>query len=253
MKRNYKLAIFDLDGTVLDTLGDLHASVNAALRGSALSERSVEEIRVFLGNGMKNLIDRSVPSGTDEALTARVLADFKAHYAVHSTDTTAPYEGVPHMLGALRAAGVKTAVLSNKADDATKALCRTYFEGCFDLALGERESEGIAKKPAPDAVFDIMSAFGVTVDETVYIGDSEVDVMTARNAGVSLLSVTWGFRTPAVLRAAGAKARQQYGAQQQGKRLFHFKTSFVFLIANLGNFGHFQYTTPKETRQVNIV
>ena len=200
----YKLAIFDLDGTVLDSIGDLHSSVNEALSQNGMPPRTFDEVLSFVGNGMKLLIDRAVPTGTDETLTAKVLADFKAHYALHSTDTTAPYAGVIDMLSALRAAGVTLAVLSNKAHAATVALCKSYFDGCFDLVMGERESEGIAKKPAPDAVFDIMRVLGVTADETVYIGDSEVDVMTAKNAGVDLLAVTWGFRTPDTLRAAGA-------------------------------------------------
>lgn len=204
MKRNYKLAIFDLDGTVLDTIDDLYGSVNTALLQNGMRARTKSEVLSFVGNGMKLLIDRAVPEGTDPTLAAQVLADFKAHYALHSTDTTAPYLGVPEMLSALRVAGVKTAILSNKAHAATVALCKSYFDGCFDLVVGERESEGIAKKPAPDAVLAIMSELGVTAAETVYIGDSEVDVMTAKNAGVDSIAVTWGFRTPDTLRAAGA-------------------------------------------------
>ncbi len=204
MQGKYQLAIFDLDGTVLDTIKDLHASVNAALSLHRMPTRTLKEVLSFVGNGMKLLIDRAVPQGTDPVLAAKVLADFKAHYAVHSADSTAPYEGVPQMLRALRAAGVKLAVLSNKAHAATVALCKTYFDGLFDLVLGERESEGIPKKPAPDAVFAVMREMGVAPRDTVYIGDSEVDVLTAKNAGVDLIAVSWGFRTPAELRAAGA-------------------------------------------------
>ena len=205
MQHNYKLAIFDLDGTVLDTLADLHASVNAALAQNGLPTRSVTEVRAFLGNGMKNLIDRSVPSGTAPLLTARVLADFKAYYALHSADATAPFAGVLDMLRALREAGVRLAVISNKAHAATVPLCKTYFDGCFDAVLGERESEGIPKKPAPDAVFAVMREMGVEKTQTVYIGDSEVDALTAQNAGVDLIAVSWGFRSREELRAAGAE------------------------------------------------
>lgn len=204
MQSRYKLAIFDLDGTVLDTLADLAASTNIALRQNGLPVRSVSEICSFVGNGMKKLIDRAVPGSIDHALAAKVLADFKAHYAAHCTDKTAPYTGVPAMLAALRAAGVKLAVLSNKADAAVQVLCRQYFPDMFDVVAGERENEGIRKKPAPDALLTIMKQLGVAAGDTVYIGDSDVDVMTADNAGVDMIAVTWGFRSEEMLRAAGA-------------------------------------------------
>lgn len=200
----YKLAIFDLDGTVLDSLDDLANSTNAALRAHGYPERTRQEICQFVGNGMARLIARAVPVGTDDNTTAAVLATFKAYYADHCAEKTAPYAGVLQLLARLRAAGVKLAVLSNKADAATKSLCHTYFEGAFDLVVGERESEGVRKKPAPDAVFAILRELQVDAAEAVYIGDSEVDVQTAQNAGLALLAVTWGFRSEAVLRESGA-------------------------------------------------
>ncbi|MBQ9802728.1 MAG: HAD family hydrolase [Clostridia bacterium] len=205
MSLKYQLAIFDLDGTVLDTLDDLADAVNAALVQNGFPTRTREEVCAFVGNGIKKLIERAVPSGTGEAETARTLGTFKTYYAAHCADKTAPYAGILPMLTAVRAAGVKTAVLSNKADFATQALCRRYFPAHFDVVMGEREAEGIPKKPAPDAVFAIMRTVGVSAAETVYVGDSEVDVQTAANAGVDAVLVSWGFRTPAVLLANGAK------------------------------------------------
>lgn len=202
---SYKLAIFDLDGTVLDTLEDLYNSCNVALDSCGHPSRTFEEIRSFVGNGIRNLMERIVPTGTPVAEIDRVHAAFTAHYTVHSADKTAPYEGVLQLLADLRAAGVKTAVVSNKAHAATVPLCAHYFPGLFDVIAGERESEGIPKKPAPDGVFDILKTLGMAAADAVYIGDSEVDVATARNAGLDGIFVTWGFRSVPQLRKAGAK------------------------------------------------
>lgn len=204
MGKQYKLAIFDLDGTVLDTLDDLADSVNAVLVKNGYPTHTRAEICSYVGNGIRLLITRALPVGTDAQTVEAVLADFKAYYGAHCAVKTAPYAGVPAMLARLREAGVLTAVLSNKADFATQALCERYFEGLFDAVAGEREAEGIPKKPAPDAVFALMRALGVTAEETVYIGDSEVDVQTAKNAGVDCIAVSWGFRTKAELLEAGA-------------------------------------------------
>lgn len=202
---SYKLAIFDLDGTVLDTLEDLYNSCNVALNVCGHPPRTFEEIRSFVGNGIRNLMERIVPVGTPVAEIDRVHAAFTAHYTEHSADKTAPYEGVLQLLADLRAAGVKTAVVSNKAHAATVPLCAHYFPGLFDVIAGERESEGIPKKPAPDGVFDILKTLGMAAADAVYIGDSEVDVATARNAGLDGIFVTWGFRSVPQLREAGAK------------------------------------------------
>ena len=199
-----KLAIFDLDGTVLDTLDDLADAVNAVLTVHGYPTHTRAEICSYVGNGIALLIARALPSGTDEVTVQAVLADFKKYYAAHCADKTAPYAGIPALLCQLRTAGVYTAVLSNKADFATQALCKQYFAGLFDAVAGEKEAEGIPKKPAPDAVFALMRALGVDAAQTVYIGDSEVDVQTAANAGVDAVLVSWGFRTKAELLAAGA-------------------------------------------------
>ena len=200
----YRLAIFDLDGTVLDTLCDLADSVNTALARFGYPTHSQEAICAFVGNGVRKLISRALPSGISAEVEAQVFDFFMAHYTAHCADKTAPYAGIGEALCALREKGVRLAMLSNKADSAVQVLCQQYFPEVFDKAQGEKESEGVPKKPAPDAVFSLMRAFDVTAEETVYIGDSEVDVQTAKNAGVDVIAVTWGFRSEACLRGAGA-------------------------------------------------
>jgi len=201
----YRLAIFDLDGTVLDTLDDLAAAANAALQMGGYPTRTKEEICSFVGDGIQKLIERALPLGTDEIEVLKTLLSFKTYYAAHCADQTRPYAGVCEMLVALRAEGVKTAILSNKADFATQALAKTYFEGLFDAVAGEREREGIPKKPAPDGVCLLLDELGISVKDAVYIGDSEVDVKTAANAGLDAILVSWGFRSREVLLANGAK------------------------------------------------
>lgn len=203
----YTLAIFDLDGTILDTLDDLADSVNIALCTNNLPARTKDEVRGFVGNGIRLLITRSVygcdePSAPDTTLLNRVHADFTAHYKQHCKDKTKPYPQIADVLQALRAAGVKTAVISNKADYGVQLLVAEYFPGLFDFAAGERE--GIRRKPAPDALFEAARALNTDIRCAVYIGDSEVDIQTAQNAGIPCLSVIWGFKTAAFLRAHGA-------------------------------------------------
>ena len=201
----YRLAIFDLDGTVLDTLADLADATNAALCEYGYPTRTVGEVRAFIGDGIQKLIERALPHGASEGEVERVLSFFRSYYGAHCAVKTAPYEGIVDLLLTLRRSGVRTAVLSNKADFATQALVKTYFEELFDLVAGEREREGIPKKPAPDGVYLLLDACGVTAAETVYIGDSEVDIATARNAGLDAILVSWGFRTREALLACGAK------------------------------------------------
>ncbi len=201
----YRLAIFDLDGTLLNTLDDLAASVNHALEKNSLPQRTVSEVKSFVGNGIKNLIKRAVPNGTSDEQTEIVFSDFKEYYASHCADSTRPYEGVNELLGRLRESGVMTSVLSNKADFAVKTLCEDYFPGLLDSAVGEREADGIPKKPAPDAVDIMLEQLGVAHRDAVYIGDSDVDVQTARNAGLDLIAVNWGFRERELLKKCGAE------------------------------------------------
>ena len=189
----YEAVIFDLDGTLLDTLDDLWDSVNAALQKYALPIRTREEVRAFIGNGIVKLMQRA--SGLKEGeLFDGVLSEFKRHYGAHCEDKTQPYEGIIPMLESLRVKGVKTAVVSNKADFAVKKLAEGYFHGLLLEAVGENEAEGIRKKPAPDSLLAVMESLGVDASSTVYVGDSEVDIQTAQNAGVECISVTWGFK-----------------------------------------------------------
>ena len=200
---NIKAVIWDLDGTLLNTLDDLAASVNAALAMNGMPLRSTEEVRAFVGNGIRNLMIRAVPGGEANPAFDKALEDFIRHYGAHSRDRTRPYAGILEMLDKLSAAGVKHAIVSNKIDFAVKALSRAYFGERMCAAIGDDPSR--ARKPAPDSVFAAMREMGVTAQETVYVGDSDVDVLTARNAGVPCVAVLWGFRDEACLRAAGAE------------------------------------------------
>ena len=188
----YDLAIFDLDGTILDTLNDLANAVNYALDLHGYPTRTVEEVRIFVGNGVANLISRAVPAGTDASACAAVLADFKARYREHVNDLTRPYPGIPALLKALRDAGVRVGINSNKFDAALQNLCRIHFAGLYDLAAGECETT--PKKPDPTAAKRMMAAFRIPPERTVYIGDSAVDLQTAKNAGADSAWVSWGFR-----------------------------------------------------------
>lgn len=198
-----KLAIFDLDGTILDTVEDLAASVNAALTASGFPERSVEDVRRFVGNGIRRTLELAAPEGTSPTAVDRLYRDFTDHYRVHNADRTRPYDGIPELVASLREAGMKTAVVSNKVDSAVKALCERFFPGQFDLAVGERD--GVPRKPSPEGVREVLDTLGVAPQEAVYIGDSEVDIQTARNAGLDEVLVAWGFKGRAFLERQGAK------------------------------------------------
>ena len=200
----YQTAVFDLDGTLLDTLEDLYLATNAALERHSLPRRSRDEVRLFVGNGVEMLIRRAVPTGTDEETTLAVLADFKTAYAAICEDHTKPYDGILDMLAALRQRGIRVAVVSNKFDAATKKLCEKYFGDLVEVAIGERA--GVRKKPAPDTVYEALKELGVTADHAVYIGDSDVDIRTAENCGMPCISVTWGLRDKDFLIENGAKA-----------------------------------------------
>ncbi|MBQ7948273.1 MAG: HAD family hydrolase [Clostridia bacterium] len=200
----YETVIFDLDGTLLDTLDDLTAATNAALEKFSLPQRTREEVRSFVGNGIAKLIERAVGE-EGKGLQAEALAEFKSYYAAHCADKTAPYDGILSLLRSLREKGVKTAVLSNKADFAVKSLAKTYFDGLLLAAVGENEAAGIRKKPAPDALFSVMNELSATAEKTVYVGDSDVDIQTAKNAGVACICVTWGFRDKDFLKREGGK------------------------------------------------
>ncbi len=193
----FDTVIFDLDGTILDTLSDLSDSVNYALAKNALPTRSVEEVRSFVGNGIRLLIERAVPENTDTAIIDNCFNDFKTHYKGNSTNKTKPYDGITEVLNDLKSSGVKLALVSNKADFAVQELMIKYFPGVFHFVTGEKE--GVRRKPYPDSVLATMEYLGSDKNNTVYIGDSEVDVETARNCSIPCVAVTWGFRDKTVL------------------------------------------------------
>ena len=199
----YNAVIFDLDGTLLDTLDDLWAAVNAALKKFSLPIRTREEVRGFVGNGIVKLMERAAGQVEKEVFDG-ALAEFKSFYGEHCEDKTKPYEGVIELLTILKAKGIRTAVVSNKADFAVKKLAEGYFEGLLEYAVGENEEAGIRKKPAPDSLLAVMQSMGAGTSSTVYIGDSEVDIQTAKNAGVDCISVTWGFKDKQFLLDNGA-------------------------------------------------
>lgn len=199
----YKVAVFDMDGTILDTLEDLKDSVNYALAECGYPQRTYDEVRGFVGNGIRKLIERAVPKGTESADIDRVHEVFTGYYKLHCADKTKAYDGIKPLIEKLRANGIKTAVVSNKADYGVQELCKQYFDGLFDYAVGERE--GIRRKPAPDSVNEALRALGMDKSEAVYIGDSDVDFETAVNAGLPCISVLWGFRDEEFLREKGAK------------------------------------------------
>ncbi len=198
----YKAAIFDMDGTILNTLQDLQNATNYALREHNFPERTYEEVRNFVGNGVQKLIERALPEGSSYETVQSVLASFKTYYKVHSTDTTAPYEGIPEVIKKLREAGIKTAVVSNKPDFGVQDLVKDFFPNLFDAALGEKA--GIAKKPAPDMVNSALDSLAVSKADSVYIGDSDVDFMTAKNSGLSFIGCSWGFKGRSFLEKLGA-------------------------------------------------
>lgn len=199
----YELVLFDLDGTLLNTLEDLADSMNAVLRQSGYPERSLAEIRNFVGNGIKKLVKRSAPEDTKAEEIVRMYETFLPYYKEHCADKTKPYEGIQELLAKLRDNGIKLAVVSNKADAAVKELCEQYFPDFFKEAVGERA--GIARKPAPDTIYEVLRNLNIEKEKAVYIGDSEVDVQTANNAGLDCIAVSWGFRDEPVLKAAGAE------------------------------------------------
>lgn len=199
----YKYVIFDLDGTILDTLDDLADATNAALASMGYPKRTRDEVRMFVGNGIRKLIERATPDGISEEDTVKTHEAFTAYYSVHCKDKTKPYDGIPELVAELRENGIRSAVVSNKADYAVKALCEEYFGTLFDISIGERE--GIRKKPAPDSVLEVMRLMGADAEHTIYIGDSDVDIMTAKNSGIGCIGVSYGFRGRDFLKEHGAE------------------------------------------------
>ena len=199
----YATILFDMDGTVLDTLQDLWASTNAVLRELGYPERSLDDIRSYVGNGARNQIRCALPEGSGDAAIDDALARYRAYYAAHCRDHTKPYSGVTETLRRLKRAGKKLAVVSNKPDAAVRLLAAEHFGGLLDVAIGE--TPALRRKPAPDMADAALAALGADKSGAVYVGDSEVDVETARNAGLPLIAVSWGFRSREALTAAGAE------------------------------------------------
>ena len=200
--KDFDTYIFDLDGTLLSSLEDLAASTNYALRWAGMPERTLEEVRMFVGNGVKLLMERAIPDGQQNPRFEEVYAKFREHYLKHNLDRTHPYDGVLELLAELKRRGKKLAIVSNKFYAATQDLAHHFFADTIEVAIGEREN--IRKKPAPDTVLEALRQLGASKDGAVYIGDSDVDVMTAKNSGLPCISVLWGFRDKEFLIEHGA-------------------------------------------------
>lgn len=194
--------IFDLDGTLLDTLEDLEAAVNHALASCGMPGRTLDEIRQFVGNGVRKLMVRAVPRGEENPEFERAFSVFKEYYGEHCNDATRAYEGIPELLQELKNAGYALAIVSNKIDAAVQDLNSRYFPQ-VEVAVGDREN--LKRKPEPDSVFLALEQLGRTREEAVYVGDSEVDLQTAKNAGLPCISVLWGFRDREFLMEKGAE------------------------------------------------
>ena len=199
----YKAVLFDMDGTVLDTLSDLTDAVNHTLRLFNMPERTKAECASMLGNGAAYLISHAVPEGTPDSKVKEVLEVYAPYYDSHCRIKTAPYDGIVALMQKLRAQGCRLAVISNKQDSAVKPLAQSYFPGLLEIAVGE--SATVRRKPNPDAVLSALRQLGVEREDAVYVGDTEVDVATARNAGLDIAAVTWGFRTHAQVAETGAE------------------------------------------------
>lgn len=192
--------IFDLDGTLLNTLFDLKNAVNYSLKMFGFPQKTLEEVRKSVGNGLKMLVKRSLPESASEETADAVLGELKSYYSTHCYDETVPYDGITDLLKQLKSDGHSLAIVSNKANAMVQTLNRVFFDGLTDFALGE--SNQFTRKPAPDMVFAAMKVLG---KDAIYIGDSEVDILTAKNAGLPCYAVSWGFRSEEELRAAGGE------------------------------------------------
>lgn len=199
----YKLVIFDMDGTILNTIDDLAVSLNYTLQQCDYPGHTVKEVTDFVGNGIRKLIKRAVPENTSEAEIDKLFEIFNKHYKLHCSDNTKPYDGINDILKKLHLNGIKTAVVSNKADYAVQDLCIKYFDGLFDCAIGEKN--GVRKKPYADSVNSVLQILNISRVDAVYIGDSEVDIQTAANAQMDCIAVEWGFREKEFLISQGAE------------------------------------------------
>ena len=194
--------VFDMDGTVLNTLDDLTVSMNYVLEKFNMQGHTLDEYKAFFGNGIEYAMRKSVPEGTDDETISRMLPVFKEHYDKHCLDKTRPYDGILELMHSLKTKGYKMAIVSNKIDSAVKELQKKFFADLVDVAIGEKP--GIKRKPAPDTVNEALRLLNSSPDEAIYIGDSEVDFATAKNSGLPCISVLWGFRDKEYLETIGA-------------------------------------------------
>lgn len=194
--------IFDLDGTLLNSLEDLRVSVNYALFGFKYPKQTLDMVRRNVGNGIEKLMERSLPDGKDNVNYEVCLEIFKEHYKTHMSVNTKPYPHIIETLAALKSRGYKLAVVSNKFDAAVKPLCQKYFKSLIDVAIGQ--SKDTKKKPAPDTVYMALDELESSAETSIYVGDSEVDIQTAKNSGMDCISVSWGFKTKEFLKQNGA-------------------------------------------------
>lgn len=199
----YNTYIFDLDGTILDTLDDLSNAVNFAMRSKGYPERTVDEVRNFIGNGIRVLIKRAVPQGTGDEDYEQALEIFTKYYLEHIADYTKPYDGIVDVINSLRRSGCKVAVVSNKAHFAAQAVVKDFFGDIFDTVVGKKDE--FPSKPEPDSLLYTIKSLGADKEKCIYIGDSDVDVLTAHNAGLPCIGVTWGNRDEDVLVKSGAE------------------------------------------------
>jgi len=200
-----KIIIFDLDGTLLNTLDDLADSTNIVMKAFGYPQHSKEDIRNFVGNGVAKLIERAIPNGKENKNYNKCLDMFKEIYPKNMYNKTAPYQGITDMLKNLKEKGLIIAVVSNKFDLAVKELCEKYFPNLIDFCAGENEKEGIRKKPAPDTVLKVLEQYNLKNNDAIYVGDSEVDIQTAQNSDMPCISVSWGFKDREFLTNNGAK------------------------------------------------
>lgn len=198
-----KLLVFDMDGTILDTIEDITNAVNYILAKNNFPLRSLSEVKAFVGNGLHRTLELSVPKGTSMDIVDGIFDEFVAYYKSHSNICTKPYAGIVDAISRLKADGYKLAVVSNKRQEAVEELCNVFYDGLFDIAMGDRE--GFKRKPDPDMVNNVLNNLCISREEAVYIGDSDVDIMTARNSKLKCISVSWGFRTREYLEEQGAE------------------------------------------------
>ena len=211
----YSLAIFDMDGTILNTLDDMTDSLNEILTKYKLPLHTVDEVRFMVGNGIPKLIERAISGGRNNPEFEKILSDFIAYYEKHCAIKTAPYDGIPEAIKKLRQAGIKIAVNTNKVEPAAIALCDDYFPGLFDIISGSRP--GMPPKPAPDGIYEILKRAGMDGksegQRAVFIGDSDVDMQTGTNAGLDVIGVDWGFRGKKFLEEHGARVIMMTAAE----------------------------------------